>query len=139
MWQARRLAVSILVAQHKLALGKASPILVLAVGEDSYRLRGIVAVYHLGGRGEGIISVRWLGKADSLAQEAHRVRTQSMLRGGSREHCGDHRHWGDLARALRRYRNLIGRHRRQAGHQAEERHIGTGDLLRECCHSAVLV
>ena len=134
-----RWLVAQLVAQHKLALGKPSPVLVLAVGEDPYRLRGVVTVHHLCRRGEGVVSVCWLGKVNGLAQEAYCVRTQSMLCGGSREHCRDHRHRGDLARALRRYRNLIGRHRRQAGHQVEERHIGIGDLLRECCHSAVLV
>lgn len=128
-----------LVAEYKLALGKPSPVLVLAVGENPYRLRGVVPVYHLCRRGEGIVGIRWLGKMNDLAQEAYRIRAQTMLCGCSREHGRDHRHRRDLACALRWYRNLIGRHRRQASYQVEERHIGVGDLLRECCHSAILV
>ena len=134
-----RWLVAQLVAQHKLALGKPSPVLVLAVGEDPYRLRGVVTVHHLCRRGEGVVSVCWLGKVNGLSQEAHCVRTQSMLGGCSREHGRDHRHRRDLACALRWYRNLIGRHHRQTSYQVEERHIGVGDLFRECCHSAILV
>src|SRR6185312_13157535 len=38
-----------------------------------------------------------------------------------------------------RYRNLLWRHRYLARHQQKQRHVGVGDLLRECGHSAILV
>src|SRR5690348_5310387 len=89
-----------LVAQDKLALGKPSPILVLAVGEDAYRLRGVVPIHHLCRRGEGVVCIRWLSEMNCLAEEAHGVRAQSMLCGGPGKHCRDHRHRRDLACAL---------------------------------------